>query len=135
MQHDIYSLGVVLLEIGLWTSFVQDDFEGDSKQPILNSILEPENIGRAWNPLVAAAENKQNLEALATRELPPRVGKRYTDVVLLCLRCLDSSNGKEGDEKGFGASTVDLTWTDGDGIVIGVRFIESVLMKMHEITM
>ncbi len=25
MQHDIYSLGVVLLEIGLWTSFVEYD--------------------------------------------------------------------------------------------------------------
>ena len=80
--------------------------------------------------MAAAAENKQKLEALATRELPPRVGKRYTDIVLLCLRCLDSRIGKEGDETGFRARTVDLTWTDEDGIVVGVRFIESVLMKM-----
>jgi hypothetical protein len=135
MQHDIYSLGVVLLEIGLWISFVQEDFEGNSRQPIPSSILEPENLRRAWNPLAAAAENKQKLEGLAARELPPRLGKRYADIVLLCLRCLDSVDGKEGGEKGFKVSTVDLTWMDEDGIVIGVRFIESVLMKMQEITM
>lgn len=39
MQHDIYSLGVVLLEIGLWTSFIlYGEGEGTSS-PVQNDIL------------------------------------------------------------------------------------------------
>ena len=128
MQHDIYSLGVVLLEIGLWTSFLLEDPGDGSNLPIPNNILDPSNLDPRY-PLAAAAENKQKLENLAARELPARLGRRYTDIVLLCLRCLDSGNGMGENENPSGA------WTDEDGVVIGVRFIENVLMKMQEITM
>jgi hypothetical protein len=132
MQHDIYSLGVVLLEIGLWTSFVLEDPGSGSPLPVPNSILCPANLDQPQN-LLTAGENKQTLENLAENELPARLGRRYTDIVLLCLRCLDSGNGTDEYEKGFGADSAD--WTDEDGVVIGVRFIENVLEKMQEITM
>jgi len=149
MQHDIYSLGVVLLEIGLWTSFVlfgpenekneendpptytEDDsvpFPSDeSPLPFPNDLLEPK---QALNPLGNAVENKERLEYLAENELPARLGRRYTDIVLLCLRCLDPGTGENKAGKGFGADV-----KDEDGFVIGVRFIENVLEKMQEITM
>ncbi|ORY11543.1 hypothetical protein BCR34DRAFT_601323 [Clohesyomyces aquaticus] len=41
MQHDIYSLGVVLLEIGLWTSFVEYDKE---KKPWLLQFISTKEI-------------------------------------------------------------------------------------------
>jgi hypothetical protein len=133
MQHDIYSLGVILLEIGLWTSFVVEDSESDSLLPIPNSILGPTNLEKPPNPLPTATKNKRKLEDIAQRELPARLGRRYTDIVLLCLRCLDQGNGTDEKERGFGVGFAD--WTDEDGLVIGVRFIEKVLEKMQEITM
>jgi hypothetical protein len=130
MQHDIYSLGVVLLEIGLWTSFVVSDLEKVSPSPVLSSILGPADLARSWNTLGGASNNKQKLEALA-RELPARVGRRYTDIVLLCLQCLDPGSGTDQDGKGFRADAAD--WAGEDGV--GVRYIENVLEKIQEITM
>ena len=126
MQHDIYSLGVVLLEIGLWTSFALEDPECDSNLPTPSNILEPVKLDLLY-PLSAAAEKKQRLEYLAAHELPSRLGRRYADIVLLCLQCLDAGDGTVENEKMLGA------WTDQDGVVIGVRFIENVLTKMQEI--
>jgi len=128
MQHDIYSLGAVLLEIGLWTSFILYPAESENgnitRTP--NAILDPKHLERLRNPLGFSAENKEKLEELATKRLPVLMGKRYTDIVLQCLRCLDPSgvNEKEGE----------ANWTDEDGVVIGVRYIENVLEKMLEIT-
>jgi hypothetical protein len=137
MQHDIYSLGVVLLEIGLWTSFVRFESEGEKNDPLAytendsvpfpNDLLEPQETP---NPLGNAVENKERLEYLAKSKLPARLGRRYTDIVLLCLRCLDPGTGEDKAGKGFGADV-----KDEDGFVIGVRFIENVLEKMQEITM
>lgn len=125
MQHDIYSLGVVLLEIGLWTSFALEDSECDSNLPTPSNIFDITKLDSLY-PVSAAVEKKQRLEYLAAYELPPRLGRRYADIVLLCLRCLDPGDGM-GDEKSSSA------WTDQDGVVIGVRFIENVLTKMQEI--
>ena len=132
MQHDVYSLGVVLLEIGLWTSFVLYGPEEDSPSSVPNDILVPADLAQPGNPLGNAPQNKLNLEDLAARELPARLGRRYTDIVLLCLRCLDPGSGADRDGKGFGVGAAD--WTDEDGVVIGVRYIENLLEKMQEIT-
>lgn len=42
MQHDIYSLGVVLLEIGLWTSFVE--YHKEQKPSLLQFIGKKDSI-------------------------------------------------------------------------------------------
>ncbi|KAH8808783.1 HET-s/LopB domain protein [Xylogone sp. PMI_703] len=123
MQHDIYSLGVILLEIGLWTSFVHYVETGESSSTIGNSLW----LGHAQ---VSASENKLRFEELAMTELPSRLGKRYSDIVLLCLRCLDTGNGENQDDQGFG-----LDVTDEDGVTIGVRYIENVLEKMQDINL
>ncbi len=46
MQHDIYSLGVVLLEIGLWTSFVTyaEDLEDEIPDPAPLLITPPKSV-------------------------------------------------------------------------------------------
>lgn len=133
MQHDIYSLGVVLLEIGLWTSFVLYDSEEKSLSPTSNSILETTDLMHYQEIPDDATQVKRKLEYLAANELPVRLGRRYTEIVLLCLRCLDQGTGVDGDGKGFGIDATD--WTDEDGITIGVRYIEKVLIKMQEIVM
>jgi hypothetical protein len=119
MQHDIYSLGVVLLEIGIWRPFIAYD---STDSAVLNRRFEMANtIG-----LPIGAKNKQILEALAERELPFYMGRKYRDIVLLCLRCSDAGSSAG---QSFGLST------DADGIEIGVSYIENVLEKIHEISM
>lgn len=132
MQHDIYSLGVVLLEIGLWTSFLIYDSEKDASLAP-GSLILGADVALSRSRTAGARENKKKLEDLAERELPARLGRRYTDIVLLCLRCLDSGSGKSEDGKGFGVDIVD--WEDEDGVVIGVRYIENVLQKIQEINL
>jgi hypothetical protein len=144
MQHDIYSLGVVLVEIGLWTSF---SLPSTTKDPSLASVpsliftngTAPSN---SKNPLGSPSHIKARIESLAAAELPSRMGKRYTDIVLLCLRGLDQSlslepdNDTSGSGCGVGGEGEDSTDEDGDedGVMIGVRYIENVLQKMLEIT-
>lgn len=134
MQHDIYSLGVILLEIGLWTSFVLYPPSPAPSSLIRtpNLILSPQNLERRDNPLNRSTENKEKLQELAQSKLPILLGKRYTDIVLQCLKCLDPVSTGNQDEMGQASGAAD--WRDEDGIVIGVRYIENVLVKMQEIT-
>jgi hypothetical protein len=106
MQHDIYSLGVCLLEIGLWKSFVA----GDSSSPILLSELS------------SVANIKAHFTALAKESLPSAMGEKYTGVVVNCLTCMEPDNVDFGDENEF---------KDEFGIGIGVKYIEKVSAFYH----
>ncbi|KAJ0414706.1 hypothetical protein BJY00DRAFT_305397 [Aspergillus carlsbadensis] len=75
--HDIYSLGVVLLEIGLWEPAIK---------------LEKNLFAHATN---SAAVRAQLLKH-AQRRLESRVGKRYKEVV---LKCLSGDFGVEDDTR------------------------------------
>jgi hypothetical protein len=146
MQHDIYSLGVVLLEIGLWKSFLvynskdtKEEFPhtADSipQTPIPSSLLTLQKAEEERHPIRRAFANKAMLEHLAEQELPFHMGKRYTDIVLLCLRCLDMG---AGERRGFGTRVDDEELEDGiivDGVIIGERFIKNMLDRIHEILM
>jgi hypothetical protein len=114
MQHDIYSLGVCLLEIGLWQSFIVIAEDGKEKlSDVLASFFSEVETARH----VFGKPMKDHLVALAKTELPQRVGDRYTEVVVTCLTCLDRENLDFGNEKEF---------EDQDGIIVGLRFIEKV---------
>lgn len=66
---------------------------------------------------------KDQLVGLAQAKLPARMGDRHTAVVETCLTCLDQGNEDFGDEQEM---------CDKDGILIGVRFIEKVVLKLDE---
>lgn len=115
MQHDIYSLGVCLLEIGLWEPLViykNKDMalprNGARPQALRASFLQHGGHSYFF---------KDQLLALARGELQRRMGTRYSDVVVTCLTCLDPENGDFGAEAEF---------QDEDGIEVGVRYIEKV---------
>lgn len=60
------------------------------------------------------------------------MGNKYTDIVLLCLSYLDrGSVGSFGEMEGGGFNDVDML--DEDGIVVGVKYIERILLKIQEI--
>lgn len=114
MQHDIYSLGVCLLEIGLWTSFMKYAGNANSAQP--SSVLC--NVDFTGKDRVKKAfDIKNTLVDLAREDLPSRMGHLYTDIVANCLTCLDKGNEDFGDENEF---------QDADGVLVGVRYIEKV---------
>lgn len=116
MQHDIYSLGVCLLEIGLWESFL--DYQNDETKehanpsPVLTHPTLRENADFRHPSAI-----KNSLVALARDALPLKMGEKYAEVVVTCLTCLDEDNVSFGDESEF---------VDEDGILVGVRYIEKV---------
>ena len=112
MQHDIYSLGVCLLEIGLWESFVS--YDDGSTLPLPTAVL---GIASNSAELKQPAMMKEHLIALAKRDLPKQMGERYGEVVVNCLTCLDQENADFGDQSEF---------EDSDGILVGVKYIEKV---------
>ena len=122
MQHDIYSLGVVLLEVGLNTSFAWPKWRDDgcvewvpNTDIGLMDIIDIDAPGRARSL-------KRKFVKMARETLPSLMGHKYTQVVMSCLTCLDRDNDGFGDEREF---------EDEDGLLVGVRFIEKVSRLQH----
>jgi serine/threonine protein kinase len=122
MQHDIYSLGVCLLEIGMWASFVttENPPHPGPRLDISNQavMLERVRAESAW-------KIKRTFTDMATENLPSAMGLVYTEVVQSCLTCLD-----QGASNMF-ADVKELY--DEDGILVGVAFIEKILMRLESI--
>jgi hypothetical protein len=72
--HDIYALGVVLLEIGLWRT-VSQLFDRQ-----INEVRQTAEM-----KLLKAKDVTTTLTNLAKRELPKEMGERYASAVLACL--------------------------------------------------
>ena len=115
MQHDIYSLGVCLLEIGCWKSFLDWDETSGSMSAKEGSISKGD-LG-IKDPRRRAFEIKKRFTQAARERLPGLMGQKYATVVVSCLTCLDPGNVDFGDESEL---------EDGERILIGVRYIEKV---------
>jgi serine/threonine protein kinase len=116
MQHDIYSLGVVLLEVGFWRSFVEYDPQDGSIKP--TALLGAPTTAKGGQLLrYVLLSGQDRILSLARFELPKVMGTEYARVVETCLTCLDDNNDDFGDQSEF---------EDEDGIVVGARYIEKV---------
>ena len=120
MQHDIYSLGVCLLEISLWVSFIEEQTPDGGFS--LHNELNVDGILAVTDQRKRAFGVKKRLVAIAEERLPLIVGQRLTDTVVSCLTCLD----------GLG-SWDDSEYDGSKEINVGVKFIENVLARLHEI--
>ncbi|KAL8757720.1 MAG: hypothetical protein Q9199_002007 [Rusavskia elegans] len=119
MQHDIYSLGVCLLEIGLWRSFF--GWEDGSDNPVPNEeYISNKSLG-IKDPRKRAHELKRALIGHAEQRLPGAMGQVYTSTVIACLTCLDPGNTNFGDHEDLREET---------GILVGLRFVEKILMQL-----
>lgn len=115
MQHDIYSLGVCLLEVGLWKSLI--DHNTPNGQAALSSFFLdalPVALADASAQFLMSSAKDRLVEMARTR--PPKV-TQYANIVETCLTCLDPGNNGFGDKQEF---------EDEDGILVGVRYIEKV---------
>ncbi|KAI0177505.1 hypothetical protein BJ166DRAFT_24772 [Pestalotiopsis sp. NC0098] len=134
IQHDVYSLGVCLLEIGLWAPLVRyDTKEGVAPCPQPGAVFDDYMKENASAPspsrvnsnlLLSGEPLKKYLVSLAKTELPSLAGDKYAEIVVTCLTCLDQENNGFGDESEM---------VDEDGILVGVRFIEAILLRLNEI--
>jgi serine/threonine protein kinase len=111
MQHDIYSLGVCLLEIGLWSSFVEYT---PNQSPTRSQTYDlcAESSNEFGHPELV----KSRLLSLATKELRRNMGTKYARIVESCLTCLDLDNEDFGEESEL----------QEDGVNVAVRYIEKV---------
>ncbi|KAL6894962.1 hypothetical protein GGI43DRAFT_411547 [Trichoderma evansii] len=128
MRHDIYSVGVCLLEIGLWGSFVEYDRVNEkSLQPSsLGSKLRDDHDNISGPEFLKSPERvKDRLLHLARGALRRNMGNKYSKIVETCLTCLDKDNEDFGDDEEF---------QDEDGVAIGARYIEKVVQRLGEIS-
>lgn len=103
MGHDMYSLGVLLIEISLWEPFVQlsrnppvsEMYQTRATELNLVRANEPILIEKLTMPLVVY----KIMINLAETEVASRMGTPFATFVLGCLQCLDDGvNGlKEHD--------------------------------------
>ena len=119
MLHDVYSLGVVLLEIGLWKSFVKWD-NVSSRRSLswrgFDGLFDGEELKIPFKPHHVM---ERFIEA-AKKLLPPKMGQRYTNVVVTCL-----SGGIEESE-------VDSAEDEREAR-LGLSFIKNVLSKLETV--
>ncbi|KAK0726153.1 hypothetical protein B0H67DRAFT_572424 [Lasiosphaeris hirsuta] len=81
--HDIYSLGVMLLEIGIWEPAIQQEHPRDQ----FKNMKTPE-------------DRKNRLVKVARKRLPPKMGGKYSDLVVRCLTGnFDVGDDTKGDIK------------------------------------
>lgn len=125
MQHDIYSLGVCLFEMALWKSFVVCEKHESKNRTTANPELNIDSHLQLKNKSQAAISIKERLIDWARETLPAKVGDIFTEVVLSCLTCLDkgAANMFESGEDIY----------DDEGMVVGVTYIEKVLLRLEEI--
>jgi hypothetical protein len=116
MQHDIYSLGVCLLEVGLWSTFVDYPSSSGDEVAVPSPILSTFG-GVDAEATEKAVSLKNTLLHIARTRLPTTMGDRYSAIVVSCLTCLDKDNLDFGDE---------FELLDEDGVTIGVRYIQTV---------
>lgn len=121
MLHDIYSSGVCLLGLGLWTSFVHYAIGSHGETLILPSLLEIAAVQKMRDERKRVFELKRVLTELATSKLPSCMGDKYTSLITSCLSCLD----KDSEFMDSDAIRDDL----GDGIDLGARYVQRILRR------
>ncbi|KAK7976243.1 Glycosyltransferase sugar-binding region containing DXD domain-containing protein [Apiospora arundinis] len=131
--HDIYSLGVCLLEIGLWSLLLirqgDGDGEGEGAPPQVSRLVRAAAGVAVQGGEVADAEMRRKLKRpdevknillrLAWDHLPQRMGRGYCRLVVACLTALDHQSG------GFREGGVD--WRAMSKTEQGVAFREFIL--------
>lgn len=106
MQHDVYSLGVCLLEIVLWRSFVDYTIPSNGATPWVSDTLNysietsDQKLARGF----VADTTKENLLSLARDDLPQCMGDKYSKVTMNCLTFMEgpSMDFNDGSEASHG---------------------------------
>ncbi|EFW99881.1 het-s domain containing protein [Grosmannia clavigera kw1407] len=121
MLDDIYSLGVLFLEIALWRSLVE--FEPQEQRPDTSGL----HVNDGGDTCGKWALH-QRLVTLAREDVARRMGSIVAGLVVACLMCLDASKDEHDNEWTSFGQRGDLA--DQDGIVLGQAYIRKVIMVL-----
>lgn len=130
MEHDIYSMGIVLLELALGRSLITwDDMGKTTFNPdLVNEELEPGELSISERVMTreagASEELRRVLVGLARQEVPCVMGDRFAEVVVTCLEV-----GREGEEND------EADGPEEEGLRAGFKYIETVLDSLDRIVM
>ena len=148
MGHDIYSLGVCLLEIGLWEPLItrssvtvlpstlyqqiavqlgilsQNDIQNITTLTA-QSDVETNVVAQAIKALTRPVVMQRTLVALAVRHLPSHMGTNFAQIVVACLQCLESKSD-------FGAVSLFET---NNKTAVGVKFREMILLPLAKMSL
>lgn len=102
MKHDVYSLGVVLLEIALWEDFA--------------------NERNAYGRLFQKSRDLPKVLMQLTKRIPILMGNKYRDVVVSSLQEVEQERTSQ-------------LLNDGNGIVVGMAYIEQFTSKLEKISL
>jgi serine/threonine protein kinase len=130
---DIFALGVVMLEIALWTSFVVEKPSKSKagvelvphphllqKAPVgesssaAGSSASPSNIE---HNLLSPEALRQELVKIARSQVPRVLGSDFTNLIIRCLTCKEKDGGL-GDPEDF---------VDDNGVMVWKRYTKRVL--------
>ncbi|KAI1733982.1 hypothetical protein F4680DRAFT_439678 [Xylaria scruposa] len=96
-KHDIYSLGVCLLELGLWQSFI---VKTDGVQTLSEYFLSAANEYAGYsidtkrmNQLCESGDLMNVFKAIAMKRLPMHMGTPFAELVVKCLTNVDGGFG------------------------------------------
>ncbi|KAH8888067.1 hypothetical protein GQ53DRAFT_826631 [Thozetella sp. PMI_491] len=146
LEHDIYSLGIVLLEVSLWQSVLRRDdvmpgYVFDDAAFIADHLPSGRALCEKFQGGIqrAGEELKAQYEIAAGESLPQLMGHRFRDAVLYCLDAVDDGARRQKE-----AELADLTVSYSGGVgnarseaiqeeAIGLRYIDEVLAKLDEI--
>lgn len=130
MGHDIYSLGVCMLEALLWKPLV---FFTDGAEPTANPVFAEhalalglidtqESVQSFLDEPKETADIQKVLLSMASKLLPAMVGRKLTSLVISCLTCLE--DGIEG--LSFQPET--------DRIEVGMNYVTAVKTLLAKIS-
>ena len=117
MLHDIYSLGVVLLEIACWGSFTNMKGLGKSLYKSYTENVDGKEVV-AFKHLSPDDLKKQYLR-LAQKRIPPTLGTVYYELVESCLEGIPDNDGTRHDAKAS----------------VGSSYMEQVMNKLEDINL
>ena len=135
MAHDIYSIGVILLEIGLWRSFIM--WNGIKDFIVDERVLEGGNtiLKRIKERQPRAGEDLKDLyQAIAEQELPCVMGERFCKIVLQCLNVVeDEFCDGEAVEQSDMEVAIGMSREKNEEETVGLKYIKTVLNGFEEI--
>jgi serine/threonine protein kinase len=125
MRHDIYSLGVVFLEISLWNSFVLWDATHNVYTSSEHSckLLEKGVTKTPERNFKSPKDIQSALLKTAERQVQLSMGDQFASIVIDCLTCVDGNLLGPWDDT-----------EDEDEVDIGIRYIEGIIERLEALS-